>query len=159
MPRGRRDFPHMRLFVREDLGETRLRQFSERVNDALLLPDKPAAPSLVSRRRITGPLHVMLPAGQPLVRNERGRPGDLAGETVLTPSQHLRRRITRFCEENGALHARDHEGTTPDTLRRMVTAEMGGSLLHALCIRFGVMRGQLVTARALADGAPHWPIA
>ncbi|VDC31228.1 LysR substrate-binding domain-containing protein [Pseudogemmobacter humi] len=109
MPGVRRDFPHMRLFVQENRGERRLRQSSEGVHHALLLPDKQAAPGLVSRRR-----------------------------------------ITRFCEENGALHARDHERATPDTLRRMVAAGMVASLLPARCVRSEVMRGQLVTARAPA---------
>lgn len=160
MPEIRRGFPHMRLFVREDRGDALLCQLAEGMHDAILLPDEPAAPGLVSRRLLSEPLHIVLPADHPLARTDRIVPADLAGETILTmeSAPHLRERIMRFCKENGAFHARDYEGTTLDTLRQMVAAGMGISLLPALYIRSEVMREQLVTARPPEGGTLRRPV-
>ena len=153
MPALRRAYPNMRIRVREDHGETLLRQLAEGGHDVILLPERIERPGLACRCLIREPLMVVLPADHPLAARASIAPEDLAGETILTMEggQHLHDRIVRFCTDVGAEHIRDYEGTTLDTLRQMIALGMGISLLPALYVRSEVIREQLVVARPFSS--------
>lgn len=156
MPSLRQAFPHMRLWVREERGDTLMRQLADGVHDVLLLPEEVSRKNLECHRLLVEPLLVVLPADHPLARKTGIAPSDLAGETILTmeSGHRLHDQIVRLCEDVGAYHARDYEGATLDTLRQMVASGMGISLLPALYVRSEVMREQLVVARPMSTGAP-----
>ncbi|KFI29272.1 DNA-binding transcriptional regulator OxyR [Haematobacter massiliensis] len=156
MPALRRTFPRLRLQVREERFDMLLRQILDGAHDAILLPEAVERPDLESRLLAVEPLQVVLPADHRLTMQPVLQPADLAGETVLTMegSAELQAQVTRLCTMAGAAQARDYEGTTLDTLRQMVAAGMGLSLLPTLYIRSEVMREQLVVARPLATDAP-----
>lgn len=156
MPSLRQAFPNMRIWVREERGDMLMRQLEDGVHDVLLLPEEVSRKNLECRRLLVEPLQVVLPADHPLSRKTGIAPDDLAGETILTmeSGHRLHDQIVRLCEDVGAIHARDYEGTTLDTLRQMVATGMGISLLPALYVRSEVMREQLVVARPMSSGAP-----
>lgn len=160
MPAIRDGFPALRLFVHEDRAEALARQLADGARDVLLLPDQIARPGLISQPLITEPLMLVLPADHRLARLDRIAPGDLAGETILSMEGGavLQDDIARLCADTGAIHARDYEGTTLDTLRQMVATGMGLSLLPALYVRSEVLREQQVVARPLSARAPVRPI-
>lgn len=156
MPSLRSAFPNMRVWVREERGDTLLRQLAEGVHDVILLPEEVRRPELECHRLLAEPLMVVLPADHPLARQDSVAPDDLAGETILTMERghRLYDQIVHLCADVGAHHARDYEGTTLDTLRQMVALGMGASLLPALYVRSEVIREQLVVARPLSSRAP-----
>lgn len=156
MPSLRQAYPNMRIRVREEHGDTLLRQLSDGVHDVLLLPEEVRRPDLACRRVMAEPLMVVLPADHPLARKDAIAPADLEGETILTmePGHRLHDQIVQLCEDVGAHHARDYEGTTLDTLRQMVALGMGVSLLPVLYVRSEVIREQLVVARPMSSRAP-----
>lgn len=151
MPALRRTFPHMRLRVREEHGDTLLHQLGEGGHDVLLMPERISRAGFDCHALIREPMMVVLPADHPLAGRGSIAPADLAGESILTmgSGQRLHDQIVRFCAEVGAQHIRDYEGTTLDTLRQMIAVGMGISLLPALYVRSEVMREQLVVARDL----------
>ncbi|RJL01454.1 hydrogen peroxide-inducible genes activator [Paracoccus siganidrum] len=157
MPSLRQAFPNMRIWVREEHANTLLRQLVDGVHDVLLLPEEVDRQDLECHRLLVEPLLVVLPADHPLAGKDSISPGDLAGQTILTMERgqrSLHDQIVRLCGAVGAIHARDYEGTTLDTLRQMVATGMGISLLPALYVRSEVMREQLVVARPMSSGAP-----
>lgn len=156
MPALRHAYPQMRLQVREERFDMLIRQLLDGAHDAILLPEAVDRPDLEGQLLAVEPLQAVLPADHRLAGRALIHPADLAGETVLTMegSPDLQAQVARFCSEAGAAQARDYEGTTLDTLRQMVAAGMGVSLLPTLYIRSEVMREQLVVARPLAAGAP-----
>ncbi|WP_294931181.1 hydrogen peroxide-inducible genes activator [uncultured Paracoccus sp.] len=156
MPELRRSFPNMRVRVREDRRDSLIRQLADGAHDAILLPEEIARPEFICKRLLTEPLQVVLPADHPLAAKECVDPADLGGETVLTMERghQMHDQIVHLCKEVGAIHARDYEGTTLDTLRQMVAIGMGISLLPALYVRSEVLREQLVVARPLTSCAP-----
>lgn len=156
MPDLRQEFPHLRILVREDRPGNLIEKLSDGTHDALLLPDAPAHRDFATVRLIREPLHLVLPSEHRLARFERIDPADLAGETILSmeSGHRLHDQIMRLCHDTGAHHANDYAGTTLDTLRQMVAAGMGISLLPALYVRSDVLREKLVVARPLSSGAP-----
>ena len=156
MPTLRKEFPDLRIYVREDRPERLLIQLADGIHDVLALPEEPGRADFETARLLREALLVVLPADHRLAERAVIDPSDLAGETVLTmePGHRLHDRIAELCRETGAELARDYEGTTLDTLRQMVATGMGIALLPALYVRSEVMRETLVVARPLSRGAP-----
>lgn len=152
MPGLRAAWPEMRVNVREERTETLIRQLLEGTFDVILLGEDLRREDVEQAPLITEPLLAVIPADHRLAGQSEIAPADLAGETVLgfDGGPALRRAATRLCTWSGARLARDYEGTTLDTLRQMVAAGMGISLLPALYIRSEVLREQLVVARPLS---------
>ena len=156
MPTLRKEFPDLRIYVREDRPERLLIQLADGIHDVLALPEEPGRADFETARLLREALLVVLPADHRLAERAVIDPSDLAGETVLTmePGHRLHDRIAELCRETGAELARDYEGTTLDTVRQMVATGMGIALLPALYVRSEVMRETLVVARPLSRGAP-----
>ena len=156
MPDLRQGFPNLRIYVREDRPENLPKKLSDGTHDVLLLPDNPDRSDFISVRLIREPLHLVLPSEHRLAQCDTIDPADLAGETILSmeSGHRLHDQIVRLCHDTGAYHASDYAGTTLDTLRQMVAAGMGISLLPALYVRSDVLREKLVVARPLSSGAP-----
>lgn len=156
MPELRASYPDLRILVREGRREDLPQRLAEGVHDVLLLPDDPGREELTAVRLIREPLHLVLPADHRLAGRDSIAPEELAGETVLTMERGHRiyDQIGKLCREVGAVHASDYAGTTLDTLRQMVAAGMGLSLLPALYVRSDVLREKLVVARPLTHMTP-----
>lgn len=156
MPKIRMDFPDLRLHVREDRHEDLPHKLSDGTHDILLLPEAIERPDFTSVRVMREPLHLVLPSEHPLASHEAIDPGNLRGETILSMDrgQSLHDQIARLCSDFGATDVQDYAGTTLDTLRQMVAAGMGLSLLPALYVRSDVLRETLVVARPLLNRAP-----
>ena len=161
MPRLRGALPDLRIHVREDSLDTLPRQLSDGTHDVLLTPEDLAAeggdPDDFTRvRLLREPLHLVLPADHRLAVRDTVDPAELRGETILSMDRgaRLHGQIARLCHDAGAIAVEDYCGTTLDTLRQMVAAGMGLSLLPALYVRSDVLREKLVVARPLTHGAP-----
>lgn len=156
MPDLRRDYPSLRLHVREDRPAALAARLSDGTLDLLLLPDPPVRPEFYARHLLQEPLHLVLPADHRLARHAAIDPADLAGETILAmdTTAPLHDQIAGLCARFGARHTGDYAGTSLDTLRQMVASGMGVALLPALYVRSDVLREKLVVARPLSRGAP-----
>ncbi|CAM3290392.1 LysR family transcriptional regulator, hydrogen peroxide-inducible genes activator [Paracoccus aminovorans] len=156
MPALRKEFPGLRIYVREDRPERLIHQLSDGTHDALVLPEEPERADFETSRLLDERLLVVLPSDHRLAEKPVLDPLDLSGETVLTmePWHRLHDQIAELCRQTGAELARDYEGTTLDTLRQMVASGMGIALLPALYVRSEVLREKLVVARPLSRDAP-----
>lgn len=156
MPTLRETFRDTRFHVREDTSEGLQKHLADGELDVILLPQVPVRDDFESHVLVTEPLHLVVPQDHRLARRRTVRHGELAGETILTTErpEGPTDDIARLCRDVGAVQATDYIGTTLDTLRQMVAAGMGISLLPALYIRSEVMREELVVAIPLCPPAP-----
>ncbi|EGF93251.1 hydrogen peroxide-inducible activator [Asticcacaulis biprosthecium C19] len=156
MPRMREAFPDLRIHVGEDRLEGLPHKLSDGTHDVLLIPDGSDDPDFTRVRLMREPLHLVLPSDHRLAGYDAIDPDWLRGETILSMDRNprLHDQIARLCSEVGAIDVQDYCGTTLDTLRQMVAAGMGLSLLPALYVRSDVVREKLVVARPLTRLAP-----
>lgn len=156
MPMLRRNFPETRIHVREERSKELQDHLADGQYDVILLPELPVREDFISYVLMAEPLHLVVPQDHRLAGCTTIAPEDLAGETILTMerSHGSNNDVAELCQEVGAIQATDFVGTTLDTLRQMVAAGMGISLLPALYVRSEVMREELVQAIPLRAPAP-----
>lgn len=156
MPRMRELFPDLRINVREDSLDSLPRKLADGTHDVLLTPEDEDGEGFTRVRLMREPLHLVLPSDHRLAGQDVIDPARLRGETILSMDRDgpLHDQIARMCHDVGAIDVQDYCGTTLDTLRQMVAAGMGLSLLPALYVRSDVLREKLVVARPLTHSAP-----
>lgn len=156
MPKLREDFPDLRINVREDSLDNLAHKLSDGTHDVLLTPEDAEHDDFTRVRLMREPLHLVLPFDHRLAACDAIDPAQLKGESILSMDRgpRLHDQIARLCHDAGATDVQDYCGTTLDTLRQMVAAGMGVSLLPALYVRSDVLREKLVVARPLTDRAP-----
>lgn len=153
MPALREAYSATRIHVREDRAELLQEHLGQGQYDVLLLSEPPAQHDFDSQILLREALHVVVPRDHRLAAKTAIKASDLKGETILTMDggNILTDKISRLCHGVGAFQATEYVGTTLDTLRQMVAAGMGISLLPALYVRSEVMREELVVAIPLSN--------
>lgn len=149
-------YPDLRLYIREGLPETLLRQLEAGTLDFLFHPLPIDRRDIETVTIFDEPLMVVMPRDHPLAAGASVDRRRLKGETLLTlePGHRLYEQMRALAEEFEAELSHDYEGTSLDTLRQMVAMGMGLSLLPALYVRSEVARETLVTARPIAGTPP-----
>ncbi|WP_226779622.1 LysR substrate-binding domain-containing protein [Oceaniglobus trochenteri] len=157
VPPLRLSHPALKLYVREGLTDTLLRQVQNGALDLLFFPLPIPFDDLDSERLFREPLLLVCPPDHPLARQDRVNRADLRGETVLTlePGHRLFEQVRDICTEVGAHLSHDFEGTSLDTLRQMVAMGMGLSLLPALYVKSEVKAREGVVARRIRGRPPE----
>ena len=149
-------FPRLRLVLQESITATLLDELALHHLDAALLALPVTAPGLASEPLFDEPFWVFLPATHSLAARKRVRQADLTGERVLllTEGHCLRDQALEICGSGRTTHDDAFRATSLETLRHMVAAGLGCTLLPALAVP------QLSTADAAAvrpfeRPAPH----
>lgn len=99
--------------------------------DLTITSGDPGHPQLRWERLLVEPLRLAVPPGHRLARRRRVRLADVAGETfiLLRPGYALRETTEALCAEAGFAPRIGFEGDEVETLRGLVTAGLGVSLL------------------------------
>lgn len=136
LPRLADAFPKLRPLVREGLTATLVDDLVAHRLDAALLALPLDAPGLVSTPLFLEPFWVALPPGHALVGRKRVRESDLAGSRLLLLDEGhcLREQALAVCRE-GSRDGDDFRATSLETLRHLVAADLGVTLLPALALR------------------------
>ncbi|MGH8729213.1 MAG: LysR substrate-binding domain-containing protein [Burkholderiales bacterium] len=158
LPKIRSAFPRLRLFVKEDLTAHLLEDLRTGRLDVLLLAIPVQGEGLNSMELYREPFVAALPAGHPLTRKQHIRELDLTGECVLLLEEGhcLRDQALEIC---GAARSPESDQVTAgslETLRQMVAAGIGCTLLPALAVAPGVgcTKNGSVEIRCFTDPAP-----
>lgn len=156
LPELHRNFPELKLYVREGIPRNLLSGLDDGKLDLLLFPLPVAGADIQSVGLFREPLWIVAPHDHPLAAKESAEQADLEGETVLTLEREhrLHDQVRELCEQYGAKLSLDYEGTSLDTLRQMVAIGMGISFLPALYVRSEVSQDDLVAARMMASRNP-----
>lgn len=149
-------FPRLRLVLQESITSTLLDDLLAHRLDAALMALPVATPGLVAAPLFDEPFWVLVPAGNPLARRTRVRASDLAGERVLllTEGHCLRDQALEICGDGRAAGDDDFRATSLETLRHLVAARLGCTLLPALAVR-SLAQPTATTACPFQSPAPH----
>ena len=127
----RERFPQARFELRQH-GEGELhRELLEGTADLVITSEAPDDPLVAWRRLLVEPLRLAVPPRHRLARRRRVRLAEVSDETfiLLRRGYGLRATTERLCEQVGFSPGIGFEGEEVDTLRGLVTAGLGVSLL------------------------------
>jgi LysR family hydrogen peroxide-inducible transcriptional activator len=155
-------FPHLELLLREDKTEAVLEQLRDGKLDAGILA-LPVADEQLHRELLFEEDFVLaVPADHPLASTEGPAPMSvLAGERVLLldDGHCLRAHALAVCELAGAGARDDFRATSLETLRQMVAAGVGVTLLPELAVRPPVPPSDEIELIRFAEPVPRRQIA
>lgn len=138
VPPLQKAYPRLRLVLREGLTATLVDDLLAHRLDVAILALPVASPGIASEPVFDEPFWVAAPASHPLAKRARLREGDLEEHRVLllTEGHCLREQALAICGDGRAAHdADDYRATSLETLRHMVAAGLGCTLLPALALR------------------------
>lgn len=97
-----------------------------------------------------------LPSDHPLTKKQRVRPDDLPGETLLLleDGHCLRDQALEVCSRVDVRESQDYRATSLETLRQMVAAGLGVTLLPALAASGPFASNRTLVTRSFAQPVP-----
>jgi len=156
-PRIRKALPRLELMLYEYRTEPMLERLHSGEIDAGILALPVHDEALSSRELYLEPFVLALPEGHRLAARTRVRTDDLDGETLLLleDGHCLRDQALAVCAHSSAHEKQDFRATSIETLRQMVAAGIGVTLLPLLACRgaYGSARG--MTTRPFARPVPN----
>lgn len=160
LPKIRAAHPKLRLYMREALTAELLAQLRAGKLDACLVALPIDEHGLELEPLFREPFVAALPAQHPLAKKKKLRQADLVGEQILLLEEGhcLRDQTLAVC---GARRGGDDDypATSLETLRQMVAAGIGITLMPALATRTSAIGKRLLVFRPFADSTPNRLIA
>jgi LysR family hydrogen peroxide-inducible transcriptional activator len=137
IPRLRERFPRLELLLREEKTEQVLHMLREGTLDAGILALPVHDDSLHTEFLFEEPFLLAVPGGHPLATKQRLRMEDLAQQDLLLleDGHCLRDQALEVCHMAGAGEKSGFRATSLETLRQMVSANVGITLLPALAVK------------------------
>lgn len=153
IPELHREYPGLKLYVREELPHDLPRALDEGTHDVVITLLPVRGGDLVSEPLFREPLFLAVAADHPLAKKGSAQRSDLEGQDVLAlgPGHQLHDVVLSLCEEFGARLRFDYEGTSLDTLREMVAMGLGITFLPGLYVRTVASRDKSIATLEL-DG-------
>lgn len=162
VPQLRSRFPNLELLLVEEKTEVVLEQLSEGLLDVGILA-QPIDDSLLHVEPLFEEEFLLaLPAGHPLADEEGPvHPAVLSTEPILLLEEGhcLREQALAVCQLAGAAERSGFRATSLETLRQMVGAGVGMTLLPALAVQDPVPSHDGIRLRPFAEPAPRREIA
>jgi LysR family hydrogen peroxide-inducible transcriptional activator len=151
----RRDYPALKLLLREDQTERLLDQLDGGQLDVLLLAEPCACAGAETLAVIRDEFCAALPKDHPLAARESVPVAALAAERflLLEDGHCLRDQVLAVCGAGG--RAGDFAATSLHTLIQMVAGGLGVTLVPRLALAAGITAGTDVVVRRL-EGAGGW---
>ncbi|HKV00057.1 MAG TPA: hydrogen peroxide-inducible genes activator [Vineibacter sp.] len=153
LPLLRQRYPDLQPFLVEDQTARLVERLSAGALDVAVLALPYDLPRLATLALFDDPFVVAAPAGHGLLKQKTVDPASLAGETLLllADGHCLREHALSACGLGRDTTGRAVEATSLSTLIHMVDSGLGVTLLPAMAIRAGALRGTRIETRPL-DG-------
>lgn len=156
MPKIRKALPHLGLMLYEHQTEALLKRLRDGEIDLGVMALPVAQEGLESRELYAEAFMVALPNHHPLTEKSAIKVADLKSQTLLLleDGHCLREQALEVCSRVDIREPEDFRGTSLETLRQMVIAGLGVTLLPELAVEspFGSQRGLAI--REFARPAP-----
>jgi len=161
VPQIRARFPRLELLLVEEKTPILLRQLHDGRLDAACLALPLHDEQLHAEFLFEEPFLLAVPKGHALTRKAKLRLADLAGETVLLldDGHCLRDQALDVCRLAGAGEMAGFRATSLETLRQMVSANVGVTLLPLLAVKPPVPRSDQLALLGFTDSSPSRRIA
>ncbi len=154
----RQSFPQLSLYLREDLTGHLLERLRQGRLDALLLAIPVHGENIEAMPLFNEEFVVAMPPGHPLAALRSIREKDLARDDLLLLEEGhcMRDQALAICNADVSEQREELKATGIETLRQMVAAGAGCTLLPVLATAFGAggLNAGLVQIRTLARPAP-----
>ncbi|WP_422002493.1 hydrogen peroxide-inducible genes activator [Reyranella sp.] len=152
MPRLRRAFPQLKLYLREEQTEPLVAKLQAGELDAVLLALPYPLRDLEVMEIAEDPFWAAYPPGHVVPAGKPVQPGDMALENLLLleDGHCLRDQALAACHLEGARRNEAFQGTSLHTLVQMVANGLGVTLLPQMAIDAGILRGLNLPLRPLA---------
>ncbi len=137
VPQFMRHFPSMEILLTEEKSTILLQRLIDGQIDAALLALPVEDPQVTGQKLFSEPFHLAVPSGHVLAGQDRLSADALSGQRLmlLEEGHCLRDQALTLCRRYGAHEYDGFRGTSLETLRQMVVAGMGLTLLPQLaCI-------------------------
>lgn len=161
IPRIRSEFPKLTLRLFEEKTEDVLHMLSQGRLDAGLLALPANGENLHVQELFEEPFVLVVPERHPLGKRDIIRLSDLEGqELLLLEDGHcLRDQALEVCQMAGAHEKLDFHATSMETLRQMVAANTGITLMPTLAVKPPVAHTENLLVRAFDPPGPKRTIA
>ncbi len=161
IPAVRERFPRLTLRLYEEKTADIINMLEQGRLDAGLMALPVPADNLVTRTLFEEPFHIALPEQHRLARREAIRMEDLEDEELLLleDGHCLRDQALEVCQMAGAHEKLDFHATSLETLRQMVAANTGITLIPLLALKPPVARTENLVTRPFAEPGPKRSIA
>ena len=161
VPRIRQEFPRLTLRLFEEKTEQVLEMLDQGRLDAGLLALPISHEGLHVRELFEEPFLLALPEHHPLCDRQQIQLSDLENqELMLLEDGHcLREQALEVCQLTGAHEQLDFHATSMETLRQMVAANTGITLMPALAVKPPVAHTDNLVTRPFAKPGPSRKIA
>jgi len=161
VPQLRKRFPNLRLQLAEEKTEEILRMLRQGQIDAGVLALPVGAEGMEIEVLFEEPFVLALPANHPLVGRDDISMRDLAGaELLLLEEGHcLREHALEVCALANAHERVDFHATSMETLRQMVAADVGITLMPLLAVKPPIAATDNLVVKPFAEPAPKRTIA
>jgi len=161
VPQVRKRFPRLELLLVEEKTEVILRRLREGRLDAGILALPLHDDQLHVEPLFDEPFVLAVPESHPFASRQSLRTDELAHESLLLleDGHCLRDQALDVCQLAGAMEKPGFRATSLETLRQMVAANVGMTLLPTLAIKPPVARSDAIHLIRFEGKAPHRQIA
>jgi LysR family hydrogen peroxide-inducible transcriptional activator len=161
VPRIRQRFPRLELLLVEEKTEIVLRQLREGRLDAVVVALPVHDDQLHAEFLFEEPFLLAVPEQHDLARRKALRLEDLADQSLLLleDGHCLRDQALEVCQLSGAMEKSGFRATSLETLRQMVAANVGVTLLPTLAVKPPVARSDSIHLLEFRGEAPSRRIA
>ena len=161
VPRIRARFPHLELLLVEEKSDVLLSRLREGKLDAGLLALPVADDQLHTEFLFEEPFVLAVPESHPLAQRGSLTLAELSHQQLLLleDGHCLREQALDVCRLSGANEKSEFRATSLETLRQMVAADVGITLLPALAVKPPVAHSQNIHLLGFSDSHPSRRIA
>lgn len=157
VPRIRQLFPQLELLLVEEKTEVVLEQLHDGKLDAAVLAEPIMDAQLHSHFLFEEPFMLAVPRHHELARQSSVTPAELEGRDLLLLEEGhcLRDQALELCHTAGAGERHGFRATSLETLRQMVAADVGITVLPTLAVQPPIAQAPNVQLIPFRDQAPH----
>lgn len=161
VPNIRKRFPDLELLLIEEKTELLIQQLREGIIDAAILAEPILEDQFESRHLFTEPFVLALPAKHPLSKQRTLGLAELSSQHLLLLEEGhcLRDQALEVCTLSGAGEKEGFRATSLETLRQMVAAGVGITLLPMLAVQPPVPNSPHIRLMPFKNPAPTRRIA
>lgn len=156
-----RQYPDLRLYIREGIPEDQARELARGELDMLLSPLPVSGSGFHIEPLFREALHIVAPPDHPVAQMGDVTKDGLTGIGILSMDRrhHTHRQFREICNDLGAELLEDYEGTSLDSLRQMCGSGLGFAILPELYLRSEVGGEDMVTRLHIKDWSASRSIA
>jgi len=148
--------PRLKIFLHEEKTEVAITQLKSGLLDAIIIATPASENSLISKTLFTDPFYLALPNGHPLSKKKLINIDDISKENILLLEEGhcLREQALELCGTLNLGSNQQFHATSLETLRYMVMAGVGITLLPEIALAYTRIKNSELTIKPFKNPSP-----